>query len=405
MQQLQFCRAGRAPHISPWHRLPLGESQHHPPSQREGPTVCFMALLQPPSHRSGLLARAVAALGFSTRGLWVQMTHAAPPCYKSWCTFERRAVCKLQSSSASLGLPPANTASSPGARQHWRSPQKPGWAVCTSIFLLQQHQLMPPLCSLATKQSHFLSLLTDACTIAPEMVPTTNTQQIEALYMNDDSKDIMEEYQRVRQKSGKGRGKNECFSCLSVPIVMWKVIKHPNRLAQKSKQAQLIGQRHWHFISRLSSDSEQWRLPITRHPPVFLIFSYQQDKTRLTPFLENFLLEEKHTQEAPCSQCRGNFKARVGLFPPCTASFRRLAAKQTVSLHGLGLESLQKANRGRTRLNRRRISLKSSKVIPSKAFYEQQQEIGPEKQVVEVDSKRLLQWMLQIMTIMIMVFY
>lgn len=30
----------------------------------------------------------------------------------------------------------------------------------------------------------------------------------------------------------------------------------------------------------------------SRHPPVFLIFSYQQDKMLLTPFLENFLLEE-----------------------------------------------------------------------------------------------------------------
>lgn len=157
------------------------------------------------------------------------MTHTAPSRYKSWGTSEHRAVCKLQSSSAGLGVSPANTGSSLGARQHqdWRSPQKLGMhcLYISPIFLLQQHQLMLSLYSLATKQSQFLCLLTAACTIAPEMVPTTNTQQIEMLHVNEDSQDTREEYQRVRQRSeikGGEREKtgNECFSCLGVPMVM-----------------------------------------------------------------------------------------------------------------------------------------------------------------------------------------
>lgn len=66
---------------------------------------------------------------------------------------------------------------------------------------------MLSLYSLATKQSQFLCLLTATCTIASEMVPTTKTQQIETIHMNEDSQDTMEEYQRVRQRSEKRRRK------------------------------------------------------------------------------------------------------------------------------------------------------------------------------------------------------
>lgn len=87
------------------------------------------------------------------------------------------------------------------------------------------------------------------------------TQQIEILQVNQGSQDTMEEYQSETEEGKKGGERektgNESFSCLSVPMVMRKVIKHLTRLAQQSKQDQLIGQRHWHFISCHSFDSEQ----------------------------------------------------------------------------------------------------------------------------------------------------
>lgn len=67
----------------------------------------------------------------------------------------------------------------------------------------------------------------------------------------------------------------------------------------------------------------------------------------------------------------GNFKARLVYFLP--VPLLEQPGWKTVSLHVLGLDSLQKANRRAARLNRRKTSLKRCQVIPSGAFCEKQQ--------------------------------
>jgi len=74
--------------------------------------------------------------------------------------------------------------------------------------------------------------------------------------------------------------------------------------------------------------------------------------------------------------------------------FRRPVANETVSLCGLGLDSLRKARRRGAWLNRRKAAPRTCKVIPSRAFCQHQQGTGPEKQGGELDRKKLHQGLL-----------